>query len=154
MLHMQEVCKWAVEDIGQAAGNCMVLSRHIHRNGLCIATPGFLLFHSQALEKLLFRYLMIFCDIPWRKFTLQLLLLVELLHLPWKKEKRATYLHSISHCLALLHWDQRCYLLSTSQTQQFALHLVFWLLHTAAAQTQICACLVVHITPYYTPLPV
>ena len=71
----------AVEDIGQAAGNCMVLSRHIHRNGLCIATPGFLLFHSQALEKLLFRYLMIFCDIPWRKFTLQLLLLVELLHL-------------------------------------------------------------------------
>jgi len=71
----------AVEDIGQAAGNCMVLSRHIHRNGLCIATPGFLLFHSQALEKLLFRCLMIFCDIPWRKFTLQLLLLVELLHL-------------------------------------------------------------------------
>jgi len=93
----------AVEDIGQAAGNCMVLSRHIHRNGLCIATPGFLLFHSQALEKLLFRCLMIFCDIPWRKFTLQLLLLVELLHLPWKKEKRATYLHSISHCRALLH---------------------------------------------------
>lgn len=26
----------AVED-GQAAGNCMVLSTHIHRNGLCIA---------------------------------------------------------------------------------------------------------------------
>jgi hypothetical protein len=41
--------------------------------------------------------------------------------------------HSISHCRALLHCSiSRCYLLSTCQTQQFALHLVFWLSRTAS----------------------